>query len=84
MNIDKQKYYIDILKVCLAVEKKRDLLVSLDSKDFLLDKELLNEYVECISDVFCKYGLNEDDEPNSCGFILEELIDFLYNFMYKL
>lgn len=82
MSISKQKYYIDILRVCLAVENKNDLIVSLASKEPFLDKKLLNDYIDYITDFFCKYGLNENDEPNSCGIILEELIDFLNNYIY--
>lgn len=84
MNLNKEKYYIDILKVCLAVEKKKNLLDGLESTNFLLNKELLENYVECVSNVFCKYGLKENDEPNLCGLILEELIDYLNNVIYTL
>ena len=41
-------------------------------------------YVDCVSDVFCKYGLKEDDEPNASGLIFEDLIDYLNNYIYEL
>ncbi len=83
MDINKHIYYLNILKICLAIERKNDLLNSLNLQNFSSDKELLDLYVDCVSDVFCKYGLKEDTEPNECGFILEDVIDYLNNCIYK-
>lgn len=83
MDYSKQTYYTDMLKICLAVERKTDLLNITKSENLASNKELLDSCLDCVSDVFCKYGLNENDEPNACGFILEDLIDYLNNLIYK-
>ncbi len=84
MNFNRQTYYFNLLKVCLAVERKNDLLNNLKLESFATNKEMLNLYVDCVSDVFCKYGLKEDDEPNASGLIFEDLIDYLNNYIYEL
>jgi hypothetical protein len=76
------KYYMDILKVCLAVSEKYELLHDISPK--ISNTQSIEECIACITDLFCRYGLQEDDEPNSCGFILEHLIDYLNHLRYDI
>lgn len=78
------KYYIDILKICLAVDQKAQLLDNFNLQNYQSNKQLLESYVDCVNGVFCKYGLKSNDEPNQCGYILEDVIDYFNNLIYTL
>lgn len=83
MRINKETYFLNITKICLAIENK-NMLAEIDSVNIKKDKELLEECIDCVTNVFCKYGLQENDEPNECGYILEETIDFFNNLIYDI
>ncbi len=83
MRINKETYFLNITKICLAIENK-SMLAEIDKVNIKKDKELLEECIDCITNVFCKYGLQENDEPNECGYILEETIDFFNNLIYDI
>lgn len=83
MKINKETYFLNITKICLAIENK-SMLAEIDKVNIKKDKELLEECIDCITNVFCKYGLQENDEPNECGYILEETIDFFNNLIYDI
>ncbi len=42
-----------------------------------IQPELIDKLCDIVTDEFCKTGLGEDDEPNSRGLDLEDLIDAL-------
>ncbi len=75
--MSKEKYFIDILKICLAIEHQDELLD--DLKCNILNKDIIEQYVDCVLNVFCRFGLKNNDEPNECGLILEDLINVLNN-----
>ncbi|MFT9078475.1 hypothetical protein [Ethanoligenens sp.] len=79
-----EQYYNDILKICLAVERKEQLLEKFTLQSYQANKSLLEKYVDCITDVFCKFGLKSDDEPNKCGLVLEDVINYYNNLIYDL
>lgn len=83
MKINKETYFLNITKICLAIENK-SMLAEIDKVNIKKDKELLEECIDCITNVFCKYGLQENDEPNECGYILQETIDFFNNLIYDI
>lgn len=83
MKINKETYFLNITKICLAIENK-SMLAEIDKVNIKKDKELMEECIDCITNVFCKYGLQENDEPNECGYILEETIDFFNNLIYDI
>lgn len=83
MRINKETYFLNITKICLAIENK-NMLAEIDSVNIKKDKELLEECIDCVTNVFCKYGLQGNDEPNEFGYILEETIDFLNNLIYDI
>lgn len=83
MKINKETYFLNIMKICLAIENK-NMLAEIDKVNIKKDKKLLEECIDYVTNVFCKYGLQENDELNDCGYILEETIDFLNNLIYDI
>lgn len=82
--MDKKTYYLNILKICLTIENKIDILKCYKNLECVKDREILDECNSCLTDMFCKYGVNDNDEPNDCGYILEEIIDYINNLIYGL
>ncbi len=77
----KQNYYIDMIKITLALEEESELLEKLIENN-KLNPDLIERYVDFLSDLFIKYGLKEDDEPNSVGFIIEDLVNYCLKLLY--
>lgn len=83
-NMQKKEYYNNIIITCLKTENKIELLNKDKSIELIKDKQLLESINDCLIDLFCRYGLEKNDEPNRHGYILEEVIDYVNNLIYKL
>ncbi len=71
-----KKEYLDILKTCVPIDIDEDSL----SKDI----DIVDYYLDCVSDELVLKGFNESWEPNKYGFLLEEVISYLLEFRYRL
>ena len=57
-------------------DHRPDLLDILDAPENIqLTEQQRDDLRQAITDEFCKTGLQENDEPNRRGLLLEELID---------
>ena len=56
MKIYKETYFLNITKICLAIENK-SMLEKIDKVNIKKDRELLEEGIDCVTNVFCKCGL---------------------------
>jgi len=65
----------------VILKRRKTLLPVMDSLGIIkLSEEFREELREAVAEEFCEAGLNENDEPNKRGLLLEELIDSLWYF----
>jgi hypothetical protein len=58
--------------------------VPVEEKELDNNLAMVDEYIDCASDVFCKFGLQKDSEPNQYGMEMEEVISYLLSKRYKI
>ena len=77
MSLKLKRESEELLKAVLA-KRRPELLDLVDSQsEAEVDDVQLDELRLIVTDEFCETGLREDDEPNSRGLLLENLIDEL-------
>lgn len=80
----KSDYYKNILILCIAFAEKENSPIEIDFDVAIQNINSLLTFVNYLTDAFCQYGLKENDEPNACGLIIEDAIDYYNNLIYKL
>lgn len=75
LNKTEVEFIVDLLKSELANKY-------FDSK-FVLQEQVAEELADILSDKLCEIGLNENDEPNEKGYLIEDLIDKCTRAIYK-
>ena len=77
MSLRLKKESEELLRTVLA-RRRPELLDLVDPhSEVEVNNEQLDELRQIVSDEFLESGLREDDEPNSRGLLLENLIDEL-------
>lgn len=85
MNIKLSKIHLaNLLQMTKSPQVFRKISVLLDhagSKNHRLQLTDLekDELLEELTDAFCEKGLDESDNPNNLGYLIEEIIDKIHN-----
>lgn len=82
--IRKKDYYRNILLICLAFDDENGSNVEMDYDECIQNSNSILSFIDKLTEAFCQYGLRENDEPNACGIILEDTIDYFNNLLYDL
>lgn len=80
--MDKYLHYQKLIEECYLRQNK--LFREVPKAALKRDLRLIDEYLDVVTDTFSADGLQEDDEPNEYGLVLEEIIDYLLKFRYAL
>jgi hypothetical protein len=78
--MNNHELFLNVINECLE-SKGRKTFSTID--ELKGNNEIVENCVDCVSDVFMEKGLKDDYEPNEYGLLLEETIDYLNNIIYS-
>jgi hypothetical protein len=75
--------YIEVINDCISLSNSEEKFLSITYGQLCTDKTLVEKCIDCVSDILCIEGFDENYNITENGKKLEDTIDFLSNIIIE-